>query len=218
MTETTPSSLTCPAGHTFPYDQLTTRDGLYVCPVCDRGSWATSGTRRTWSRGLLAGPLILLLAAIVMFLVENVSGIGIGTTYQNERVGGAGWLTAGSAVSLLGILLLAVGIIRIIVSLRSHSWSRSMISVPLLVLAAGAAILALGDAIELGLNIAFLNTSDPGAGWQLAAQIFDTLFFAGLAGALGWTGLLARHPDPAEQISPSSLPDGTSSVTTKTFT
>ncbi len=204
MTQMTPGSLTCPVGHTFPSERLTTRDGLYVCPVCDHGSWATSRTHRTWSRGLLAGPLFLLLAAIVMFLVENVSGIGIGATYQNQRVGGAGWLIAGSAVSLLGILLLAVGIVRIIVSLRSHSWSRSMVSVPLLVLAGGAAILALGDAMELGLNIAFLNASDPGAGWQLTGQIFDTLFFGGMAGALAWAGLLARHRDPAEQTGPSS--------------
>jgi hypothetical protein len=203
MTQTTPSSLTCPVGHTFPFEQLTTRDGLYVCPVCDRGPWAKPETHRAWSRGLLLGPLFLLLGAIVMFFVENVSGIGIGTTYQNQRVSGAAWLTAGSAVSLLGILLLAVGIVGIIVSLRSRSWSRSMVAVPLLVLAGGAGIIALGDAMELGLNIAFLNAPDPGAAWQLVAQIFDTLFFGCIAGALAWAGLLARRPDPAEQADPS---------------
>src|ERR1700728_1243882 len=184
MSQTIQSSLTCPAGHTFPDDQLTTRDGLYVCPVCDQAAPARTESASAWSRALLANPLLLLLGAIVMFLVEMVTGIGIGTTYQTQHVGGAVWLTVGSAVSLFGTVLLGVGIVRIAAALRSRSWSRSILSVPLLVVASGVAVLALGDALEVGLNVAFLNASDPGAAWQLAAQILDTLFFAGIAGAL----------------------------------
>jgi hypothetical protein len=41
-----------------------------------------------------------------------------------------------------------------------------------------------------------VNASQPGAGWQLFGQVFDTLFFAGLAGVLGWTAVLSRRPDP----------------------
>jgi hypothetical protein len=198
MSQTTQTSLTCPAGHTFPDEQLTTREGLYVCPVCDQTPRAEPAS--PWSRTLLANPLLLLLAAMVMFLVEMISGIEIGATYQDQHLGGAIWLTVGSAVSLLGIVLVGVGITRVVGALRSRSWSRSMLSVPLLVLASGAAVLALGDALELGLNIAFLNASDPGAGWQLVAQIFDTLFFAGIAGALAWVGFLARRPDPVAHL------------------
>lgn len=210
MSQTTQALLTCPAGHTFPDGQLTTRGGLYVCPVCDQAPPARTESAPPWSRTLLANPLLLLLGAIVMFLVEMISGIGIGTTYQDEHVGGAVWLTVGSAVSLLGIVLLGVGIVRIVSALRSRSWSRSMLSVPLLVVASGMAVLALGDALELGLNIAFMNASDPGAGWQLAAQIVDTLFFAGIGGALAWVGLLARRPDP---VARPELPEHSSLTT-----
>ena len=196
MSQTTPSSLTCPAGDTFPYEQLTTRDGLHVCPVCDRTQWASPQRTRQWSRLLLTNPLLLLVAAIVMLLVETITAIGIGTTYERAHVGGAAWLTAGSAVSLVGIGLLGVGVVRIIVALRSHSWSRAMLSVPLRVVALGAAVLTVGDLLGLGLNIAFINGSSPGATWQLVGAIFDALFFGGLAGTLAWVGSLARRPDP----------------------
>lgn len=197
MTQTTPSTVTCPGGHTFPSEQLTTRDGLAVCPVCDRMPWAGPQATRPWSRALLAGPLLLVLAAVVMFLVETISGVGIGATYQDQHVGGAGWLTAGAAVSLPGIILLGVGLVRIVLALRSNSWSRTTLSAPLFVLAAGLALLTVGDLLTLGLNIAFVNQSGIGATWQLVGQIFDALFFGGIAGAVAWAGVLARRPDPS---------------------
>jgi len=57
-------------------------------------------------------------------------------------------------------------------------------------------LLAVGDLVELGLNVAFVNASQPAAGWELFGQVFDTLFFAGLAGVLAWTAELSRRPDP----------------------
>ena len=105
---------------------------------------------------------------------------------------------SGSALSLVGVALLGLGIVRIVVALRSHSWTRATLSLPLLVLAGGLAVLALGDVLELGLNIADLNASAPGAAWQMIAQIFDILFFGGLAAATGWVATLARRPDPVE--------------------
>jgi|SRR5580658_299690 hypothetical protein len=197
MSQSPPSFVTCPVGHTFAYEQLTTRDGQAVCPVCDRMPWASPRVGRPWSRRLLTSPLIVLLAAIVMFVVETVGGVAIGTTYENEHVGGAGWLISGSAVSLLGLVVLGFGVARIIVALRSDSWSRAVISVPLLVAAGGLALLAVGDLFELGLNIAFVNAAEPAATWQLVAQIFDVLFFVGVASAVAQVGFLARHPDPA---------------------
>jgi hypothetical protein len=143
MSQTAPTSLTCPAGHAFPYEQLTTRDGLNVCPVCDRTQWASPRTTRPWSRLRLTNPLLVLVGAIVMLLVETISAIGIGTTYDSQHVGGAAWLIAGSAVSLVGVVVVGVGIVRIAVALRSQSWSRAMLSVPLLVVAGGAAVLTL---------------------------------------------------------------------------
>jgi hypothetical protein len=196
MTQTTPSTVTCPGGHTFPSEQLTTRDGLAVCPVCDRIPWAPPSAARTWSRVLLANPLLLVIVGIVMFLAETISGIGIGVTYQDQHIGGAAWLTAGSAVSIVGIGLLVVGVIRIIVRLRSVSWSRSTLATPLLLLAAGLAVLTIGDLLELGLNIAFVHMSGIGATWQLVGQVFDVLFFGTIAGALAWVGIIARRPDP----------------------
>lgn len=196
MTQTTPTFVTCPGGHTFPSEQLTTRDGLAVCPVCDRIPWAAPQGPRSWSRALLANPLLLVTAGIVLFFVETISGVALGTIYQNQHVGGAGWLTAGAAVSLVGVALLAGGVVRIVLALRSHTWTRSTLSAPLLVLAAGVAVLALGDFLELGLNIAFLNSSGVGATWQLVGQIFDALFFGAIAGALAWVAILARRSDP----------------------
>jgi hypothetical protein len=196
-------TLTCPAGHTFPREQLTYREGLSVCPICDRVEWAVP--RPTWSRRLLAPPLALLVGAAVMFLVEAISGIGIGADYQHIHVSGAGWLVAGSAVAVAGVAVAIVGIIRLATTLRSQRWVRSALAVPLAVIAVGAAILAVGDVVDLGLNIAFVNASDPGAGWQVAAQVFDTLFFAGLAAALFWAAALTRRPDPIEPMSTPNL-------------
>lgn len=196
MSDVIPSFLTCPVGHTFPYEQLTVRDGQNVCPVCDQTQWATPRRARPWSRTLLRNPLLLLMGAIVLFLVETISAIGIGATYTNENVGGAAWLIAGSAVSAFGTVLLVAGVARVFFALRSQSWTRALLSMPLLILAGGAALLTVGDLLGLGLNIAFLNASNPGATWQLVGAIFDALFFGGLAGALAWVGLLARRPDP----------------------
>src|ERR1035441_1992980 len=109
MSQTTTGSVTCPLGHTFPQEQLTVRNGQNVCPICDQTNWAAPKGARPWSRRLLTSPLLVVLGAIVMLLVETISGIGIGTTYQNQHVGGAGWLTAGSAVSVFGVGLLIAG-------------------------------------------------------------------------------------------------------------
>lgn len=196
MSQTAPGSVTCPLGHTFPQEQLTVRDGQNVCPVCDRTTWATPRARPPWSRHLLRYPLIVVIAAVVMLLVETISGIAIGTTYGNQHIGGAAWLTAGSAVSVVGIGLLITGVVLVIRAVRSRSWTRSLLAAPLLFMAGGAAVLAIGDLVELGLNVSFLNTSSPGADWQLVAGIFDALFFGGLAVALGWVGLLAKRSDP----------------------
>lgn len=206
MSQTPPSSLTCPAGHTFPYEQLTTRNGLAVCPICDGMHWETPRLERTWSRRVLTSPLVLLIGAIVMFLVEIVSGIGIGAVYQSDKVAGAGWLVAGSAVSLAGIIVVGLGVARAISALRSSTWTRSLLSTPLLVVAIGLAVLAIGDVVELGLNIAFMNESASGAGWQLVAEIFDTLFFAGLAGVVAWVALLTRRPEAAPAAEVTTIP------------
>lgn len=201
MTQTL-QTVTCPQGHTFPAEQLSIRDGLSVCPICDRVEWAAP--RTTWSRRLLSEPLILLVVAAVMFLVEGISGIGIGAAYQNARVDGAGWLVAGSALSIVGIALVIAGIVRLAMRVRSTSWTRSMLAVPFLLIAIGAAMLAVGDGLDLGLNIAFVNASQPGAGWQLAGQVFDTLFFAGLASAAAWFAALVKRPDPATGAGPNA--------------
>jgi hypothetical protein len=181
-------------GHTFPFEQLTIRDGLSVCPVCDQ--LRSAPRRSTWSRTALAHPLLLLAGAALMLFLETISGIGIGATYQNQHVGGAGWLTAGSIVSLVGVAVVIAAVIRLVVAVRAGSWTRSLLAVPLMLIAVGAGLLAAGDLVEIGLNVAFVNASQPGAGWQLFGQVFDTLFFAGLAGVLGWTAVLSRRPDP----------------------
>jgi len=205
MSQTPPSSLTCPAGHTFPYEQLTTRNGLAVCPICDGMQWDTSRTKRSWSRTVLRHPLLLLLGALLMFLVEMISGIGIGVTYQSDHVGGAGWLVAGSSVAVVGICLLAVGVARVIMALRSDSWSRAALSTPLIVVAIGLGLLTVGDLLELGLNIAFMNESASGAGWQLIAQVFDSLCFGSIAAVVAWVAVLTRRPDPTTASMPPSI-------------
>jgi len=188
-----PTALTCPSGHTFPYEQLTIRNGLSVCPVCDQGGVAA---QTTWSRSLLTHPLLLLVATVVMLFVETISGIGIGLTYQNQHIGGAGWLTAGAIVSLIGVAVVVAGVVRLITVIRAEPWSRSLLAAPLLVVAAGAGLLAIGDLVEIGLNVAFVNSSQPGSGWQLFGQVFDALFFAGLSGALAWAAFLTKRRDP----------------------
>ncbi len=200
-----PPTLTCPAGHTFPSSQLTLREGLAVCPVCDGARWASP--RPTWARGLLANPLVLVAGAVVMLLVEVISGIGLGVEYQDVKVSGAGWLVAGSAVAVVGALVIIAGIVRLAVVLRSKAWRRSLLALPLTVIALGAAILAVSDVVELGLNIAFVTGSDPGAGWQMTSQIFDILFYGGISGALLWAADLTRRANPSEEVA-TTAPNG----------
>lgn len=192
-----PPTLTCPAGHTFPSAQLTLREGLAVCPVCEGAGWARP--RPAWSRGLLANPLFLLAGAALMFLVELISSIGLGVEYEHVRVAGAGWLVAGSSVAVVGAAVVIAGIVRLATVLRSRAWTRSLLAVPLVVVAVGTALLTVADLLDLGLNITFLNASDPGAGWQLTGQVFDILFYAGITGALLWASGLTRRSDPADQ-------------------
>ena len=78
MTQTTPSTMTCPGGHTFPAEQLTTRDGLAVCPVCDRIPWAAPQGPRTWSRALLTNPRLLLCDEISLGLAPVI----VNTLYE----------------------------------------------------------------------------------------------------------------------------------------
>ncbi len=190
-----PQMITCPVGHTFPRDQLTYRDGLSVCPICDQIEWAPP--RAAWSRRLLANPLVLLAAAVVMFLIEAISGVGIGADYQHVHVSGASWLIAGSAVAIVGAVVIVSGIMRLATVLRSQHWDRNALFGPLVAVTAGIAMFAIADVVELGLNIAFVNAGNPGSGWQLTAQVFDCLFYAGVAGAIGWAAALTRRPDPA---------------------
>jgi len=188
--------VTCPFGHRFPREQLTVRNGQFVCPVCDRSSWATPAARTTWSRSLLRNPLLLLLAAIAMLLAEMITLMGLAATYSSHPfIGGSAWFIAGTAFNLIGVVGTGVGVILLIGQLRSPSWSRAVLSVPLLVLAGGAALLSLGDFIGIGFSVA--NIDNIGGTWQLLASIFEALFYAGLAGALGWAGLLVRSPDPS---------------------
>lgn len=189
-------TLTCPSGHTFPYEQLTVRDGLSVCPICDRAEWAKP--RPMWSPRLLANPVVLVAFAVLVFGIEAMSGIGIGLDYRNLHIAGAGWLVAGSAVIIAGVIVVIVGLMRLAARLRSRRWVRTMLTVPLAIVALGTAVVAVGDLAELGLNIGFVNASDPGAGWQITAQVFDILFFAGLAAAIGWAAALTRRPDRTE--------------------
>jgi hypothetical protein len=156
----------------------------------------------TWSHRLMANPVLLAAFAAVMFLIEAVSGIGIGANYQNLHVAGAGWLIAGSAVIVAGVVVAIVGLVRLAALLRSARWVRGMLTVPLALVALGTAVIAIGDLVEIGLNISFVNASDPGAGWQMTAQVFDILFFVGLAAAVGWAAALTRRPDPIQHQAP----------------
>jgi len=191
MSQVLPQTLTCPAGHTFAYEQLTIRDGLSVCPVCDQTRRASPPA--TWSRSLLVYPLLLLVATLVMLFVENISGVGLGATYQDQHVSGAGWLTAGSIVSLVGVAVVVSGLLRLATSLRTEGWTRARLSLPFFVMAAGAGLLVVGDLVQLGLNIALVHTSQPGSAWELFGQIFDALFFSGIAGVLAWMGALTKR-------------------------
>jgi hypothetical protein len=108
-------------------------------------------------------------------------------------------------VAVVGIVVLAVGVIRVITALRSASWSRAALFAPLIVVAMGLGVLSVGDLLELGLNIAFINASGSGAGWQLVAQVFDTLYFGALAGAVTWVAVLTKRPDPATASTPAAV-------------
>lgn len=212
MSQTPPATLTCPQGHTFPYEQLTIRGGLSVCPVCDQMRWAPP--QPTWSRGVLGRPVLLLVGGVAMFLVEAISGIEIGSAYGSQNVSGAGWLVAGETVTLVALVLVAVGLVYLVMALRSTNWSRRLLSAPLLLIAGGAAMVVVGDLLDLGLNVAFVHASAPAAGWQLAGELFDGLFFAALAFATGWAALLLRRPDPVSAAeSPGVAPSEPASQT-----
>jgi hypothetical protein len=55
------------------------------------------------------------------------------------------------------------------------------------------------------LNIAFMNESASGAGWQLIAQVFDSLCFGSIAAVVAWVAVLTRRPDPTTASMPPSI-------------
>jgi hypothetical protein len=73
------------------------------------------------------------------------------------------------------------------------------------VVAVGLGLLTVGDLLELGLNIAFMNASGSGAGWQLVAQVFDSLYFGALAGVVTWVAVLTKRPEPATASTPPAV-------------
>lgn len=168
------------------------RNGQYVCPVCEGAQWATPRAQRPWSRSLLQAPFVLLAAAIVLEVGLQITTIGLGAVYANQNLGGSGWLIVNGVLSLIGTAAILVGVIALIPSVRAGAWLRRRLFVPLLLIGIGLVLSGIGGLFGIGLNLALLDVSSPGATWQLAGQLLDALSSLAL-GAVGvWVAVLVR--------------------------
>ena len=209
--------VTCPYGHTFPTTQLTVRAGQYVCPVCDGPRWAVPVGRRPWSRSLLLAPLVVIALAVLLEVGVQVTTIGLGSTYQDQHLGGSGWLIFDGVLSLVGIVLIVGGVVALARLMTAPDWTRQRMAVPLAVIGAGLALNGIAGLFGLGFNVALLNVSSPGASWQFAGQLLDSVsqLALGLVGL--WIAVLFKsssdtQPSSASQTSPPT-PDGLSMAT-----
>lgn len=192
MPQQSPDTVTCPYGHTFPSSQLTVRNGQYVCPVCEGAQWANPRAQRPWSRSLLQPPFLLLAAAIVLEVGLQVTTIGLGAEYANQNLGGSGWLIANGVLSLLGTAAILVGVFALIPPVRAGEWLRRRLFLPLFLIGLGLVVSGIGGLFGIGLNLALLDVSSPGAGWQLAGQLLDALSSLALGGVGIWVAVLVR--------------------------
>jgi len=189
-------TVTCPQGHTFGRDQLSVRDGQFVCPVCDGTQWATPRAGAPWSSAAMRAPIAVLVVSLVLTFAETVCTLGVGAAYAGDHIGGSNWLVVGSAVTFVGIALSVGGLVRIGLELGSRQWRRSTLVAPLAVVAAGQAVVCAGALLAIGLNAAFVSGNTVAAGWQLTDQIFSALAAGALAAAIGMAAASLRRPDP----------------------
>ena len=69
---------------------------------------------------------------------------------------------------------------------RPRFWTRHLLRVPLMIVAAGLLALAISSAVDIAGNAAFVGRDLPGATAELVGSIFATLAQLALAGAVGW--------------------------------
>lgn len=103
---TNPAVVTCPAGHTFPRDQVPIADGHLVCPGCHPAppgaAWSTPA--RSWSRRTLIVPLLLVGFG---FLAAALGGLGAYNSYIHDSLVVSGAGKASRAWAILSDLILA---------------------------------------------------------------------------------------------------------------
>jgi len=78
---------------------------------------------------------------------------------------------------------------------RPRFWTRRLLRLPLVVVAAGLFGLALSSAFDIAANAALLSRDVPGATAELIGSIFATLAQLGLAGAVGWIAYMVGLED-----------------------
>lgn len=203
-----PATVTCPYGHSFPSSQLSVRGGQYVCPVCDGAQWASPRPGRVWSRRLLQPPMVLLAIAVLLEVGLQITSIGLGAAYADQNLTGSGWLIVNGILSLVGTAAVLVGVIAIVPPLKAASWTRRRLFVPLMVVGIGLVVTGVGGLFGIGLNVALLNASAPGANWQMAGELLDALSTLALGGVAIWIALVIRaaadQPAAAEEQLPST--------------
>ena len=202
MTDSMTNQITCPLGHRFPRDQLTIREGQYVCPVCERMDWAAPTSKRRWSRSMLRTPLVLLVIVLGVYVLEQACLIGLGTSYLNEKADGAGWLVIQAVVTIVGIIVIGAGVARMATLMSSDRFDQPDLAPAFFTIGIGASLFALGDLCGLGFDANLVNAAVQGAGWQLAAQIFDAFFFAGLAMVAFWLAQVMRTTTSGQSDGP----------------
>lgn len=201
-----PATVTCPYGHSFPSGQLSVRGGQYVCPVCDGAQWASPRPGRVWSRRLLQPPMVLLALGVLLEVGLQITSIGLGAAYADQNLTGSGWLIVNGVLSLVGTAAVLIGVLAIIPPLKVAGWTRRRLVVPLLVVGIGLVVTGIGGLFGIGLNVALLDASAPGATWQMAGEILDALSTIVLGGVAVWIALAIRAAGDPPIASEEQLP------------
>ena len=153
--------------------------------------------------------MVLLALGVLLEVGLQITSIGLGVAYADQHLTGSGWLIVNGVLSLVGTAAVLIGVLAIIPPLRAPGWTRRRLVVPLLVVGIGLVVTGIGGLFGIGLNVALLNDSAPGATWQMAGELLDAFSTLALGGVAVWIALVIRAADEPQTAAEEQLPSTT---------
>jgi hypothetical protein len=153
--------------------------------------------------------MVLLAIGVLLEVGLQITSIGLGAAYADQHLAGSGWLIVNGVLSLVGTAAVLIGVVAIIPPLRAPGWTRRRLVVPLLVVGIGLVVTGIGGLFGIGLNVALLDVSSPGANWQMAGELLDAFSTIALGGVALWIALVIRASGEPQTAAEEQLPSTT---------